>query len=138
MWRKIEKRVAILISVIGASNYELLQDSCAPALPNSKTFKDLSVVLKNHFQPQPTVIAERYKFHERKQKNNESIMDYLADLKKLAANCEFKDFLDEALRDRLVCGLYNEDTRRRLLVERKLSLTLAIEITQSLEKAEKK
>ena len=30
---------------------------------------------------------------------------YLAELRKLTEHCDFRDNLDEALRDRLVCGI---------------------------------
>ena len=38
--------------------------------------------------------------------------DYVAVLKKNAKRCEFKAFLDEALRVRLVCGLRTKNTQK--------------------------
>jgi len=35
------------------------------------------------------------------------IAEYVAELRSLAAHCDFGDYLEEALRDRLVCGLCN-------------------------------
>ena len=54
---------------------------------------------------------------EEGQKENETISDYIALLQKLASNCNFREFLDEVLRDRFVCGLINGSIRRRLLAE---------------------
>ena len=64
------------------------------------------------------MIAERYKFHQRAQKDGESVAQYLAALRKLAEKCEFGEFLDQALRDKLVCGIRNETIQRRLLTEK--------------------
>ena len=55
----------------------------------------------------------------------------------LAEHCEFKEYLQEAIRDRLVCGIQNEVTQRRLLAEADLTLQRAQEIAQGMEAASK-
>lgn len=70
---KDELKVPTLITVIGAECYELLVNLCTPLKPSSKTFKDLTDILKKHLQPKPSVLAERYKFRHRKQGDNESM-----------------------------------------------------------------
>ena len=59
-----EKKVPVLLSMIGAATYSLL---VSPLLPKHVSYKDLSSKLKSHFEPQPIVIAERYHFHRRNQ-----------------------------------------------------------------------
>ena len=98
----------------------------APQSPTGKTVKTLSKTLIDHLKPQPTIITEPYKFYCRDQSENETITQYLAELRKLTLNCNFKDFFEQALRDRFVCGLQNNGIRRRLLAERKLTLKSAI------------
>ena len=61
---------------------------------------------------------------------------YIAELRKLSTYCEFKGFLDEALRDKFVCGLRNNGIRKRLLLEKDLDVKKAIEIAKTLEKLE--
>ena len=61
---------------------------------------------------------------------------FVAELRRLATHCNFGGYLDEALRDRLVCGLRSETTQRRLLTTADLKLSDAIEIAQGLETAE--
>ena len=51
------------------------------------------------------MIAERFKFHRRNQRDGETVAQYLAELRKLTEQCDFKEYLEEALRDRLVCSL---------------------------------
>ena len=61
--------------------------------------------------------------------------DYLAELRRLAATCDFKDFLQEALCNRFVCGITNEAVQHRLLMESELTFTKAVEMAQSMEAA---
>ena len=117
------KKVAILLSTVGSHAYELLKDLCSPDKPNAKSFEELVTCLQNHLQPKPTVIAERYKFHQRIQGSSETVAEYLAALRRAAADCRFEGFLEQALRDRFVCGLTSEHLRRRLLLEKDLSVT---------------
>ena len=96
---------AIFITIIGDETYSLLRSLLAPAKPNTKSYEDLANILNDHLKPKPVVIAERYKFYERSQKENETVSEFLAAIRKLSIKCEFQDFLDEALRDKLVCGI---------------------------------
>ena len=44
------------------------------------------------------MIAENFNFHKRNQASDQIISDFIAELRKLAMNCEFGDYLEEALR----------------------------------------
>ena len=96
----------------------------------------LGFPLKKHLNPTPIVIAERYKFYDRKQKRDETLSEYMAALRKLTEHCEFGGFLNEVLREKYVCGLQNASIRKRLFAERTLDLQRAIEISQGLEQAQ--
>ena len=133
---KDEKQVPVFLTAIGGETYALLRSLLAPAKPSSKTFTELKEVLQRHFDPKPLVIAERFYFHSRSQAAGESIAEYVAELRRLATDCEFGEYLEQALRDRLVCGLKHEPTQKRLLSESTLSLAKAIEIAQSVEATE--
>ena len=122
--------------MIGSTTYALLSSLLAPAKPGDKPFKVLSETLLRHFDPKPLVIAERFHFHRRNQASSESISEYVAELRRLATHCEFGDYLEQALRDRLVCGIRHENTQKRLLSESDLSLTKAIEMARRIEAAE--
>uniref|UniRef100_K7EYG9 Retrotransposon gag domain-containing protein n=1 Tax=Pelodiscus sinensis TaxID=13735 RepID=K7EYG9_PELSI len=110
-------------------------EECIPVKPETKSYSDIVEILGSHYAPKPLVIAERYRFHSRDQKESETIVQFVANLKKLAEHCEFKEMLIDALRDRLVCGLHSEAIRRRLLTEAQLTLQKAIDIAVSLELA---
>ena len=51
----------------------------------------------------------------------------------MSEHCEFGDFLNDALCDRLVCGMNNSSIRRRLLTEKYLTLGKATSIALSLD-----
>ena len=80
---------------------------------------------------------ERYHFHKRDQAARETSAEYEAALRNLATHCEFEGYLEQALRDRFVCGIRNEAIRRRLLAEKELKLSKALEQALSMEAAEK-
>ena len=130
------KQVAVFLTVAGRKVYALLRDLLAPEKPNTKTFKELAQTLKNHYEPKPVVIAERFFFHPRNQKSTKTIAEYVAELHRLATHCAFGDYLDDALRDRLVCGLLHSRTQRRLLSEADLSLAKAMAKAQGMEAAD--
>ena len=100
-----ERKVAVFLSVIGAKTYSLVRDLVSPASPKDKSLEHLADILKKHFEPKPLIIAERFTFHRRNQSTSESILEYVAELRRLATHCEFGEYRDQALRDRLVCGL---------------------------------
>ena len=91
--------LAVLLSVIGGKTYNLLRSLLGPAAPGDKSYEDIVKVLKEHFEPKPSVITERFHFHRRMQVPGKSVADYVAELKRLATHCEFGDHLEENLRD---------------------------------------
>ena len=130
------KKTAIFLTVIGSDTYSLLRNFLAPVSWSTKTVEELFETLKEHLKPQPVVIAERYKFYYRDQKENETISDYIVVFRKLTLNCNFREFLDATLGHRFVCGLINGSIRRRLLAEQTLTLKMAIDLAKTLESAE--
>ena len=76
-----DKQVPSLLSLIGGKNYSLLRNLIAPDKPSTKTYAELRDILRNHICPKPLVIAERFRFHKRNQKEGENISAYVAELK---------------------------------------------------------
>ncbi|XP_047992906.1 uncharacterized protein LOC125231471 [Leguminivora glycinivorella] len=130
------RKVPLLITAMGADSYDLLVTLCTPTKPSEKTYKELIKIMSDHLQPQPSVLAERYKFRQRKQLKHESIADFIADLQRLTKYCDFGTWLDDSLRDQLVCGLYNETIRLRLFTEKDLKFAKAKDLAIALEAAE--
>ena len=75
---------------------------------------------------------ERFIFNRRDQEENESIDQYVTVLRKLVQTCNFCSCLhDSLIRDRLVLGIRDESIRKKLLQEKKLSLSRAIDVRRS-------
>ena len=110
-----DKKVAVLLSVIGSKTYSLLRNLLEPEKPSSKTYDELEGILKRHYEPKPVVIAERFCFYQRMQATDESFATYIAELKSLARNCSFGNHLEKALRDQLVCGMRSVSVQKILL-----------------------
>ena len=88
--------------------------SCTKFFP-----QQIVTTLQEHLSSKPLQIAERFRFYKRNQHEGESILSYMAELRKLATHCNFGGNLNETLRDGLVCGLRSMQIQERLLSEAK-------------------
>lgn len=128
-----ELKHAILLYYIGPQSFDLVCNKVAPQSPYTKTFDELKTLLQNHFNAVPSEIKENYRFHLRKQNEDESVDDYLSALQTLSINCVFGNYLSTALRNQIVFGLRSECVQRRLLEMDKLTLEKALQMATSLE-----
>ena len=132
------KKKAIFLSASGSETYALCRNLCAPANPSAKSYDELKTLLKNHLQPTPNPIAERFKFNTRYKQVNENVSQYVAALRQLTEHCDYGTTVETMLRDRLVCGINDSRIQKRLLSEGSaLTYTRALELSLSLEAAEK-
>ena len=131
------RKVPALLALMGGKTYSLLRNLTSPDDPATKGFDAIVKLLDNHLSPKPLVIAERFRFHKRDQKDGESIPVYVAELRKLSEHCDFKANLNDALRDRLVCGIKHGNIQKKLLSESDLTLQKAIDIATAMETAAK-
>ena len=88
-----------------------------------------------HCVGEVNVVYERYVFYKRKQENGETFDSFLAELRRLVKTCEFGAVEDSTVRDRIVMGIRDDTTRRKLLQTRKLDLKSAIDICRASESA---
>ena len=63
--RNEEKKKAILLSVCGASTYDLMKNLLQRENIADKTYNELIAVLGNHYEPKQSVIVQRYNFNTR-------------------------------------------------------------------------
>ena len=97
------KKKAMFLSSVGAETFKLIKDLCTPVRPMDKTFQEICDILRDHLNPEPNVIVERYKFFSRNRRDNESVAEYVAELRHLSTHCNFAGNLNEQIRE-LVCG----------------------------------
>ncbi|TWW77348.1 hypothetical protein D4764_12G0007380 [Takifugu flavidus] len=92
------RRKDILLSAVGSQTYSLMRNLISP--PNrvgDKTFDELVKLLKDHFNPKPSEIVQRCKFNSRYRKQGETVMEFVAVLRKLAQDCNYGDKLSEMI-----------------------------------------
>ena len=119
-------------------NYTLLRNLLAPTQLSDLPLQQLKDALQKHFEPKRVVIAERSHFYRRDQAPGESLADFMAKLRRLSTHCRFRENqLEEALCDRLVCGLRSETIQHRLLTISDLTFTEALKTAQGMEAAER-
>ena len=57
-----DTRRAILLSSLGAQTYQQIQNLVAPGKPTDKSFTEIVALVKDHHQPHPSTIVQRYNF----------------------------------------------------------------------------
>ena len=132
-----DKQHAILLNAVGAPTCRLIRTLVSPAKVTKLSFAELVEKAQGHFNPRPSFIVKRFEFNSRCQGPHESIATYVAELRKIAEYCDYKDVLSDMLRDRLVCGTSNKTIQRRFLQETALTFDKALEIALSAEAADK-
>ena len=132
-----DKRRAILLSSCGPTTYQLLRNLVAPGKPTDKSFTQIVELVRDHHQPRPSIIVQRFNFHTRSQKPGEKISEFVAQLRKLSEHCSFGEGLQDMLRDRLVCGCKDHRLQCKLLAETDLTFEKAFKIAKAAETAEK-
>ena len=69
------------------------------------------------------------------QQENETIEQYVTDLKLKSMSCNFEHLVDGLIRDQIVYGIREKVVRERLLREKDLTLTRAVDICVAAETA---
>ena len=131
-----DKKKAILLSSVGAKMYKLMCSLAQPKQPHEYSYSEIDSLVRGHQSPKPSIIVSRFKFNSRVRKSDESVRQYVAELRKLSEHCNYGDQLTEMLRDRLVCGIADVRVQTKLLAEKTLSFDKALEIATAMETAQ--
>ena len=78
---------------------------------------------------------ERYCFNKRDQEQSETVDSYVSTLRSLAKTCNYGTLEESLIRDRIVIGIRDNTTRKKLLVHSNLSLSACIDICRANEKS---
>ena len=128
-----KKRATVLLACIGSAAHSVFRSF---KFQNADDRSDISKIIEafdRYCIGETNITYERYVFNQRVQQAGESIEDYVADLRKLAKTCQFEQLEDSLVRDRIVVGIRDETTRRRLLQQKKLTLADAIDVCKASE-----
>lgn len=145
------KKRATLLTAIGAKNYAIIKSLCSPFAPKDVEYQEILNKCKSHFEQNINELLARIHFHKRNQMENETLKEFVREIRKLAIDCKFsgpdgKLPMHIMLRDRFVAGIRNEELQRYLCRRHEesvstinpdgLSLEKALEIAGNAESAE--
>jgi len=125
----------IFLTVVGSTCYDRLVDLLAPRSPSEVSLDESVDILTTHYDPKPSKRVQRFHFNNRVQKQDESISDYIAELRRLAQYCEYGTQLEDMLCDRLIVDVRNDDLRRKLMTQTDAGFQRALEIAIAHETA---
>ena len=126
-------RTATLLTCIGSDALDVYDGL---VFENEDQKKDIDIVLQklhNYCIGETNEIYERYRFNKRDQEPNEYVDAYVTALRTLAKTCNFGVLEDSLIRDRIVIGVKDNQTRKKLLQVSKLTLKDCVDICRSYE-----
>ena len=113
------KKKSILLGSYSAKTYQLPR-GLSDNQPLTKTYTQLVTLMKNHLYLASNAIAEWFKFSTHDRHASESVAEYVAILRRLSEHCNYRDTLNDMLRDRIVCGIKDVRIQQRLLSEKNI------------------
>ena len=124
-------QTSCLIYAMGPEAEKVLANSSLTA-DERKVYRTVMAVFDTYFTPRRNVIHERAQFHQRQQKDSESVEEYVRALYELAKYADFAD-KDNTIRDRLVLGARDRELSEKLQLESDLTLEKAITLARQNE-----
>ncbi|XP_053692318.1 uncharacterized protein LOC128740776 [Sabethes cyaneus] len=105
----------LIVHYIGLPAMKKLQQLLYPQTHKEVTYEKVIEKLKTYFSPKKNRIAQSVEFFKRNQNEFEKVADFAVELQALSKHCEFGQFLDNALRDKFIAGLWNAKIQGELL-----------------------
>ena len=87
-------RRSLFLSGVGSTTYRTLKSLLAPVKPASKSFSECVEVLTKHYSPPPSEVVQSYRFFTRVRQPGETVSSFVAELRRIAENCNFGEALD--------------------------------------------
>ncbi|CAC5422751.1 unnamed protein product [Mytilus coruscus] len=127
-------RTATFLTCIGADALEFFDGF---VFANKGETNDVDAVIEkfeNFCFGKTNETYERYCLHKRDQEQVENIDTYVAALRTLVKTCNYGTLEESLIRDRIVIGLRENSTRKKLLQDAKLTLNHCVDICRANEK----
>ena len=130
----VKSQRAALLSLLDEDWHRVLRYGLAIA--EDTALDDVIKAMEKHLRKQRNVMVDRRDFYSRVQEPGECFDDFMCSVKEIAAFCAFcENCMDNRMRDRVVCGVRDEDAVKRMLEDSELTLQAAIDICRASENA---
>ena len=121
-------KVALFLHCIGAEALKVYNGFTFEEEDDARTLTAIMEKFEQFSVGEINETYERYVFNSRNQIENEPFDVYFTELKALSKSCNFGELSESLLRDRIVLGIRNTQTRKKLLRVRDLSLRACIDV----------
>lgn len=111
------RKRAVLLNYLAEDTYKLIKSLCVPNNPESKSYDDLVSLLKKHLTPVRAYYAARFKFYNARKESQETVNEWAARVRSLAACCGFGIELSALITDKFVTGMDPGPVMDRLFEE---------------------
>jgi len=130
-----EKRVATLLSIVGKEALELYNTFQWENESDAYKIDKVIEKFQDYFNPKKNVVYDRFILNKRKQRADETIDQYVTQLRLLADSCEYANLKESIIRDVMVVGIIDNKLRESLLRDCDLTLEKALQISRATEQA---
>ncbi|KAG8136116.1 hypothetical protein E2320_009087 [Naja naja] len=121
-----QRKRALFLGYCGNCLYKTARTLAAPKDVETMEWKELQKMLEEHYAPAASSLDYRLDFNHREQKPGETINDYPANLRDIAAGCKFEN-VEITLRDSIVVGMRDLRLQRKLITKKSISLKEVME-----------
>lgn len=125
---------ALLLNAIGDRALKIYNNFTFEQSENQRDFKVVLKKFDSYFLPEVNETYERHSFFLREQHVDESIDQYVTELRDLSSTCNFGSLTDNLIRDRIVLGIRDRSIKDRLLRIKDLDLNKALEVCRAAER----
>lgn len=110
-----DDKVSVIVIFGGEALHATLKNLVKPKKLSSMTYAEVTKIARDHFKPTTNVRAERFKFMSRVMSEDESLNEFIIALNTLADNCEYGDYLDQALSDKFIWSIKDANIQQKLI-----------------------
>jgi hypothetical protein len=128
-----KRKVMVLLNQIGTDGLAVYNtfnwDDAGDEYKLAKVFEKFHA----HCNPVQNETFERHLFKCRVQQGEETIDQFVTDLRRLSVNCNYGTLRESLIRDQVVSGVADADVKERLLRESDLTLDGAVKLSRAAE-----
>ena len=134
-----DQKKACLLASVGPETYTLLKNILAGDEISKKNYSDLVSALSLHFKEIINKFAARHTFNQNDLKPGMSYVDWVAELRGLASDCDFTcrnktcsaSYVDEMIIDVIIRRTPHPEIRKKCLQNNKLTLVALLDIAEN-------